>query len=158
VIALAQRVSEARVCVEGSTVSAIGTGLLVFVCAEAGDTEDLADRLVTRLLKLRIFADAQGRMNRSVTDVAGALLLVSQFTLAAELSGGHRPSFSAAAPAPLGRRLFERVVAAARARYPRVECGVFGASMQVHLVNDGPVTIPLTLRPASVARPDTRGS
>lgn len=145
-IALVQRVARAEVSVAGERVGAIGAGLLVFVCAEPADDEAIADRLVERLLKLRIFPDAAGKMNRSLVDVAGGLLVVSQFTLAAELSGGNRPSFSGAAPAAQGRALYERVLAAARARHPVVEAGVFGAEMQVELVNDGPVTIPITLR------------
>jgi D-aminoacyl-tRNA deacylase len=146
VIALVQRVARAEVRVGGERVGAIGAGLLVFVCAEPADDEAIAERLVERLLKLRVFADAAGKMNRSVVDVAGGLLVVSQFTLAAELSGGNRPSFSGAAPAAQGRALYESVLAAARARHPIVETGVFGAEMQVELVNDGPVTIPITLR------------
>jgi D-aminoacyl-tRNA deacylase len=146
VIALVQRVARAAVSVAGERVGAIGAGLLVFVCAEPADDEAIAERLVERLLKLRVFADAAGKMNRSVVDVAGGLLVVSQFTLAAELSGGNRPSFSGAAPAAQGRSLYERVLAAARARHPVVEAGVFGAEMQVELVNDGPVTIPLVVR------------
>lgn len=145
-IALAQRVARAAVRVDGRSVGAIGRGLLVFVCAEPADDETLADRLVERLLKLRVFADAAGKMNRSVVDVGGALLVVSQFTLAADLSGGHRPSFSGAAPAAQGRALYERVLATARSRHPLVEAGEFGAHMEVELVNDGPVTIPITLR------------
>jgi D-tyrosyl-tRNA(Tyr) deacylase len=146
VIALVQRVARAEVSVAGERIGAIGAGLLVFVCAEPADDEAIADRLVERLLKLRVFSDAAGKMNRSLVDVAGGLLLVSQFTLAAELSGGNRPSFSGAAPAAQGRSLYERVLAAARARHPFVEAGVFGAEMQVELVNDGPVTIPLVVR------------
>ena len=145
-IALAQRVARAAVRVDGRSVGAIGRGLLVFVCAEPADDETLADRLVERLLKLRVFADAAGKMNRSVVDVGGALLVVSQFTLAADLSGGHRPSFSGAAPAAQGRALYDRVLATARSRHPLVEAGEFGAHMEVELVNDGPVTIPITLR------------
>jgi D-tyrosyl-tRNA(Tyr) deacylase len=146
VIVLVQRVAAARVEVAGAIVGAIDRGLLVFVCAEPGDTEAVADRLVDKLLKLRIFADAAGRMNRSVVDVAGGLLVVSQFTLAADVSGGNRPGFAAAAPPELGRRIYDRVVETARARHPTVASGRFGADMQVHLVNDGPVTIPFTLR------------
>ncbi|MBX3604005.1 MAG: D-tyrosyl-tRNA(Tyr) deacylase [Piscinibacter sp.] len=153
-IALLQRVAQARVEVAGRTVGEIGPGLLVFVCAEPDDGEAEADRLVTRLLKLRIFGDADGKMNRSVADV-GALLVVSQFTLAADTAGGNRPSFSGAAPPDLGRRLYERVLSAARAAHPQVAAGEFGAHMQVHLVNDGPVTLPLTVRrPAAPARRD----
>ncbi len=130
----------------GSSIGAIGAGLLVLVCAEPQDTEALADKLVAKLLKLRIFSDAAGKMNRSVVDVNGGLLIVSQFTLAADVSGGNRPSFTGAAGPELGRRLYERVVATARALHAQVACGEFGADMQVSLVNDGPVTIPLTLR------------
>jgi D-aminoacyl-tRNA deacylase len=146
VIALVQRVSQARVEIAGAAVGAIDVGLLVLVCAEPQDSETLADKLVAKLLKLRIFGDAAGKMNRSVQDVQGGLLIVSQFTLAADVSGGNRPSFTAAAPAELGRRLYERVLATARASHPKVACGEFGADMRVHLVNDGPVTIPITLR------------
>lgn len=146
-IALVQRVAQARVDVDGATIGAIAQGLLVFVCAEPGDSEAVADRLVDKLLKLRIFADDAGRMNRSVVDVGGGLLVVSQFTLAADLSGGNRPGFTGAAPPALGRLLYERVLTAARQRHPVVANGEFGADMQVHLVNDGPVTIPITLRP-----------
>jgi D-tyrosyl-tRNA(Tyr) deacylase len=145
VIALVQRVARARVEVEGEVVGAIDAGLLVFVCAEPADDEGHADRLVDKLLKLRIFADAAGKMNRSVADVGGALLVVSQFTLAADTSGGNRPSFTGAAAPELGRRLYERVVETARSRHGKVATGRFGAEMQVHLVNDGPVTIPLRL-------------
>jgi D-tyrosyl-tRNA(Tyr) deacylase len=145
-LALIQRVAQARVEIGGQTVGAIGRGLLAFVCAEPDDDEALADKLVDRLLKLRVFSDDAGRMNRSVVEVAGGLLIVSQFTLAADLSGGHRPSFSGAAAPERGRRLVERVVSTARQRHADVACGEFGADMQVHLVNDGPVTLPLTLR------------
>ena len=141
-----QRVARAAVSVAGERVGAIGAGLLVFVCAEPADDEPIAERLGERLLALRVFADAAGKMNRSVVDIGGGLLVVSQFTLAAELSGGNRPSFSGAAPAAQARALYETVLAAARARHPIVEAGVFGAGMQVELVNDGPVTIPITLR------------
>ncbi len=146
-IALVQRVSEARVVVDGRAVGAIGGGLLVLVCAQPGDTDAVADKLVDKLLKLRIFADDAGKMNRSVVDVQGGPLLVSQFTLAADLAGGNRPSFGGAAPAPQGRALYERVLATARTRHPQVEAGVFGADMKIHLVNDGPVTIPLLVGP-----------
>jgi D-aminoacyl-tRNA deacylase len=146
VIALLQRVARAHVEVGGETVGAIGHGVLALVCAEAGDTDGLADRLVAKILNLRIFGDDAGKMNRSVVDVGGGLLIVSQFTLAADVSAGNRPSFTAAAPAEQGRRLYERVVATAQLRHAPVAAGVFGAHMQVHLVNDGPVTIPMTLR------------
>ncbi len=145
-IALLQRVRSARVVVEDQVVGAIGAGLLVFVCAEPADTEAIADRLVEKMLKLRIFADDAGKMNRSVVDTGGGLLIVSQFTLAADTSGGNRPGFAGAAGAELGRRLYERIVETARRRHSTVATGVFGADMQVHLINDGPVTIPLTLR------------
>ena len=145
-IALVQRVSQARVEVDGAVVGTIGHGLLVLVCAEPSDTPAQAAKLVDKLLKLRIFGDAAGKMNRSVQDVGGGLLLVSQFTLAADTRAGNRPSFTGAAPAALGRALYEETLRLAREHHPRVEAGVFGADMQVHLVNDGPVTIPLALR------------
>jgi D-tyrosyl-tRNA(Tyr) deacylase len=146
VIALVQRVSSARVEVGGRVTGAIDQGLLVLVCAEPGDTEAVAGRLVDKLLKLRIFADDAGKMNRSVQDVAGGLLIVSQFTLAADKSAGNRPSFTAAAPAAQGRALYEAVLRLAQERHAPVQAGEFGAQMLVHLVNDGPVTIPITLR------------
>ena len=142
-IALIQRVLQARVAVAGATVGAIGPGLLVLVCAEPTDTDAQAAKLVDKLLKLRIFADAAGKMNRSLVDVAGGLLIVSQFTLAADVSGGNRPSFTGAAGLELGRALYETVLRLAREQHPVVAAGEFGADMQVHLVNDGPVTIPL---------------
>jgi D-tyrosyl-tRNA(Tyr) deacylase len=145
VIALVQRVSEARVEVAGATVGSIGAGLLVLVCAEPPDTEATAGRLVDKLLKLRIFGDADGRMNRSLQDVGGGLLVVSQFTLAADTSGGNRPSFIGAAPPDQGRRLYDAVLRTAGERHSPVAAGEFGASMRVHLVNDGPVTIPLRI-------------
>ena len=142
-IALLQRVSQARVEVAGAVVGRIGRGLLALVCAERDDGEEQAVRLVDKVLKLRVFADDAGKMNRSLQDVGGGLLVVSQFTLAADTSGGNRPSFSAAAPAELGRRLYDAVLRQARERHADVQAGVFGAEMQLHLVNDGPVTIPL---------------
>ena len=144
-IALVQRVTEAHVQVAGATVGAIAGGLLVLVCAEPADTEQQAARLVDKLLKLRIFADDAGKMNRSVVDVGGGLLLVSQFTLAADVSAGNRPSFTAAAGTEQGRTLYDAVLRIARERHPIVAAGVFGAEMQVSLVNDGPVTIPLRI-------------
>jgi D-tyrosyl-tRNA(Tyr) deacylase len=132
--------------VDGRTIGAIGQGLLVLLCAERGDSEAQAGKLLAKLLKLRIFSDEAGRMNRSVQDVAGGLLLVSQFTLAADTSGGNRPSFTNAAPPDEGRRLYDFFVEKARAAHPVVQTGEFGADMQVHLVNDGPVTIPMTVR------------
>ena len=137
---------QARVDVAGQTVGAIAQGLVVLVCAEAADTEVQASKLVDKLLKLRIFSDAAGKMNRSVQDVGGGLLIVSQFTLAADTSGGNRPSFTAAAPPAQGRVLFDAVLRLARDRHGDVAAGVFGADMQLHLVNDGPVTIPMTVR------------
>lgn len=148
-ISVIQRVREARVDVEGQTVGAIGHGLLVLVCAERGDTEAEADRLLAKLLKLRIFGDEAGKMNRSLQDVAGGLLLVSQFTLAADTTGGNRPSFTQAAAPDDGRRLFDYVVEQARALHPVVATGRFATEMQVHLINDGPITIPLRIAPAA---------
>ncbi|MBD9394602.1 D-aminoacyl-tRNA deacylase [Acidovorax sp. ACV01] len=150
-ISVLQRVREARVDVEGQTVGAIGMGLLVLVCAERGDTEVEADKLLAKLLKLRIFSDEAGKMNKSVQDVAGGLLLVSQFTLAADTTGGNRPSFTQAAAPEEGRRLFDYLVERARAAHPVVQTGRFAAEMQVHLINDGPITIPLRMAPAAVA-------
>ena len=147
-ISVVQRVRQARVEVAGHTVGEIGSGLLVLLCAERGDSEREVDLLLVKLLKLRIFSDEAGKMNRSVQDIAGGLLLVSQFTLAADTSGGNRPSFTAAAPAEEGRRLYDYAVARARVLHALVQTGQFGADMQVHLVNDGPVTIPLRIVPA----------
>lgn len=146
-LAVVQRVAQARVEVGGRVIGEIGRGLMVLVCAERGDTDTEAQRLLAKLLKLRIFSDDAGRMNRSVQDVAGGLLLVSQFTLAADTSGGNRPSFTRAAPPDEGRRLYDHLVALARQAHPVVATGEFGADMQVHLVNDGPVTIPLQIIP-----------
>ena len=151
-ISVLQRVREARVEVGGQTVGAIGQGLLVLVCAERGDTEAEANRLLAKLLKLRVFSDAAGKMNHSVQEVdglgtCGGLLLVSQFTLAADTSGGNRPSFTQAAAPDQGRRLYDYLVAQARNLHPVVATGQFAADMQVHLINDGPVTIPLRVAP-----------
>ena len=148
-LALIQRVSEARVAVAGRTVGEIGRGLLVLVCAERGDTEAQADKLLAKILKLRIFSDAAGKMNLSVQDVGGGVLVVSQFTLAADTSGGNRPGFSNAAAPDEGRRLYDYFAAQASAVHPLVQTGEFGADMKVHLVNDGPVTIPMTVRPVN---------
>jgi len=148
VIALLQRVAEARVEIEGRVVGRIGPGLLLFVCAEPEDSEAVADKLVDKVLRMRIFADAAGKMNLDLATIGGGLLVVSQFTLAADTASGNRPGFSRAAASELGRRLYERVVATAKARHGDVASGEFGADMKVHLVNDGPVTIPLTLRAA----------
>ena len=150
--AVLQRVAEARVVVNGEIVGQIGRGLLVLVCAERGDSQAQADKLLAKILKLRIFADDAGKMNRSVQDLdgqgaCGGLLVVSQFTLAADVSGGNRPSFTGAAAPDEGRRLYDYFVAQARQLHPQVETGQFAADMQVHLVNDGPVTIPLHIAP-----------
>jgi D-tyrosyl-tRNA(Tyr) deacylase len=145
-ISLIQRVSQAHVEVAGATIGEIGPGLLVLVCAEQGDSEAQADRLLAKILKLRIFSDEAGKMNRSVQDTGGGLLLVSQFTLAADTSGGNRPSFTNAARPGEGRRLYDYFVERARAAHPLVQTGEFAADMKVHLVNDGPVTIPLTVK------------
>lgn len=146
-IALLQRVASAEVRIEGEVVGRIGRGLLVFLCAERGDTGAEGERLLLKMLGLRCFDDAAGRMNRSVQDVAGGLLVVSQFTLAADTWSGNRPGFSRAAAPEEGRRLYEEFVAAARARHPEVAAGRFGAHMQVGLVNDGPVTLWLRIPP-----------
>jgi len=149
-ISVIQRVSQARVVVGAEVVGQIGAGLLVLLCAERGDSDALADRLLAKILKLRIFSDDAGKMNRSVQDVAGGLLVVSQFTLAADASGGNRPSFTGAAAPDEGRRLYDYFVAQARLAHPQVETGQFATDMQVHLVNDGPVTIPLRMDPLSI--------
>ncbi|MFZ4287865.1 D-aminoacyl-tRNA deacylase [Variovorax sp. HJSM1_2] len=144
-----QRVLEARVDIAGETVGAIGPGLLALVCAERGDDEALADKMLAKIVKLRIFSDAAGKMNLSLQDVAGGLLIVSQFTLAADCSGGNRPSFTGAAVPDEGRRLYDYFVRQAQATHPTVATGQFAADMRVHLVNDGPVTIPMQMSPAS---------
>ncbi|MFN5178151.1 D-aminoacyl-tRNA deacylase [Limnohabitans sp.] len=144
-ITVLQRVSEAAVRVDGEVIGQIGQGLLVLLCAEQGDTAPVADKLLAKILKLRIFADEAGKMNRSVQDVGGGLLVVSQFTLAADVTGGNRPSFTQAAKPDEGRCLYEHFVAQARAAHPLVQTGQFAADMKVALVNDGPVTIPIRL-------------
>lgn len=146
-IGLLQRVTQASVSVGGAAVGAIGPGLMVLVCAEKGDSEREADALLAKLLGYRVFSDDAGKMNRSVTDVAGGLLLIPQFTLAADTRSGTRPSFTPAASPEEGRRLFDHFVAAARQRHPTVETGQFGADMQVSLTNDGPVTFWLQVEP-----------
>lgn len=146
-IALIQRVTHASVEVGGACVGRIGTGLLALVCAERGDSEKEALTLLSKMLAFRVFADDAGKMNRSVTDVAGALLLVPQFTLAADTQAGTRPSFTPAAAPDEGRRLFDYFVAQARVGHPLVETGQFGAEMQVSLTNDGPVTFWLQIKP-----------
>jgi D-tyrosyl-tRNA(Tyr) deacylase len=143
--AVLQRVSEACVVVDGRTVGEIAQGLLVLLCAERGDSEAVGQKMLDKILKLRVFYDEAGKMNHSVSDVHGGLLVVSQFTLAADTRSGTRPSFSSAAPAEEGRRLYDAFVAQAKVQHPNVQTGVFGADMKVHLVNDGPVTIPITI-------------
>ena len=147
-IGLLQRVAKASVEVDGTSIGAIGSGLMVLVCAERGDGEAEADRLLERVLGYRVFADAAGKMNLSLREVRGGLLLVPQFTLAADTHKGMRPSFTPAASPEQGERLFDYLVARARAAYPAVETGKFGAHMQVSLTNDGPVTIWLRVEPA----------
>jgi D-tyrosyl-tRNA(Tyr) deacylase len=144
-IALLQRVSEASVSVEGAVIGQIGTGLLMLLCAEKGDTEAVTDKMLAKVLKLRIFSDGAGKMNLSLQDVGGGLLVVSQFTLAADLAGGNRPSFTQAAAPEDGRRLYEYFVAQARNAHPEVQTGRFAADMKVSLVNDGPITIPMRM-------------
>lgn len=151
-IGLLQRVSEAAVRVDGATVGAIGPGLLVLLCAEKGDTEREADLLLTKMLGYRVFSDEAGKMNRSLADVNGGLLLVPQFTLAADTKSGTRPSFTPAAAPEDGRRLFDHVVRQARERHGQVETGVFGADMKVSLINDGPVTFWLRVDPVVPTR------
>jgi D-tyrosyl-tRNA(Tyr) deacylase len=154
-MALLQRVRHARVDVAGERVGEIGPGLLVLLCAERGDAEVQSDKLLAKILKLRIFSDALGKMNHSVQNMdglnaaasVGGLLVVSQFTLAADASGGNRPSFTAAAVPADGQRLYDYFVAQARRQHPVVQTGVFAADMLVSLVNDGPVTIPLRVAP-----------
>ena len=145
-IALIQRVSEARVDVDGETVGAIGPGVLALVAVQPDDGEAQARRLLERLLGYRIFADESGRMNRSLSETGGGLLLVSQFTLAADTSKGMRPGFSTAAAPADAEHWFARLVQLAREQLARVEIGRFGAHMKVHLVNDGPVTFRLEAR------------
>jgi len=143
-------------CQPGERARRIGPGLLVLLCAEQGDTEAQADKLLGKLLKLRIFSDDAGKMNRSVQDMdgqglAGGLLIVSQFTLAADTSGGTRPSFTQAASPADGERLYDLLVARARGLHAQVQTGRFGADMQVELINDGPVTIPMRMPPVAVS-------
>lgn len=139
-IALIQRVTEASVRVDGEVVGHIGGGLLALIGVERDDGEDNAVRLTERMLGYRVFADDAGRMNRSLLDTGGGLLLVPQFTLAADTRRGTRPGFSTAAPPAQAEALFDGLVAAARARHPAVATGRFGADMRVSLVNEGPVT------------------
>ena len=153
-IAILQRVSEARVTVADETVGQIAAGLLVLACVEQGDSEWECDKMLSKLLKLRIFNDEAGKMNHSVQNLdgrgtVGELLLVSQFTLAADVSAGNRPGFTAAAKPDEGRRLYDYFVAQARLVHPVVQTGQYQTDMRVHLVNDGPVTIPLRIVPAT---------
>ena len=150
-IALIQRASRAEVRIDDAVVGRIAAGIVALVCAERGDALREARALVDKLLAYRIFADAEGRMNRSLTETAGGLLIVPQFTLAADTQSGTRPSFTPAAAPALARELFDEFVAHARTRHAGVECGRFGADMQVELVNDGPVTFWLRIAPAQIA-------
>jgi D-aminoacyl-tRNA deacylase len=152
VIALIQRVTRARVCVAGETIGQITTGLLALVCAERDDAEPQADALLAKVLGYRVFADDDGRMNRSVAAIGGGLLLVPQFTLAADTQSGTRPSFTPAADPERGSRLFRYFVGRARERHADVQSGQFGAAMQVELVNDGPVTFWLQVQPPNATR------
>jgi D-tyrosyl-tRNA(Tyr) deacylase len=145
-IAVLQRASEASVRVDGAVIGQIGAGLLVLLCAEKGDTDAVAEKMLAKILKMRIFGDDTGKMNLSVQDKAGGLLVVSQFTLAADVSSGTRPGFSAAAAPEDGRRLYDYFVSRAQQAHAGVQTGQFAADMKVALVNDGPVTIPVTLR------------
>ena len=144
-IAVLQRASEASVRVDGAVIGQIGAGLLVLLCAEKGDTDAVADKMLAKILKLRIFSDEAGKMNLSVQDVGGGLLVVSQFTLAADVAGGNRPSFTQAAAPDEGRRLYEHFVAQAQKAHPVVQTGRFAADMKVALINDGPITIPMRM-------------
>ena len=148
-IALIQRVAEARVAVGGETVGAIGAGLLVLLGVERNDSEGEAARLAERVLGYRVFADSAGKMNLSLKETSGGLLVVPQFTLVADTNSGTRPSFSSGASPEEGERLYERFVQEIRGRYARVETGRFGAHMKVSLVNDGPVTFWLQVPPRS---------
>ena len=139
-IGLIQRVLRAQVDVAGETVGRIGPGLLALVAVQPADGEAQAQRMAERLLGYRVFSDTEGKMNRSLTDTGGGLLLVSQFTLAADTAKGMRPSFTSAAAPEIGRKWFERLVEIAKTRHAMVEIGRFGAHMEVGLVNDGPVT------------------
>ncbi|MBI2961411.1 MAG: D-tyrosyl-tRNA(Tyr) deacylase [Betaproteobacteria bacterium] len=147
-IGLLQRVSRARVEVDGAPVGEIGAGLCVFVCGEPGDSQASAERLLERLLGYRVFADQAGKMNLSLVEAGGGLLLVPQFTLAADTEKGMRASFSSALAAEPARELFDRLLERARERYRPVAAGRFGAHMQVTLTNDGPVTFWLRVDPA----------
>ena len=151
-IALLQRVSRASVAVDGVDIGVIGAGLMVLLCAERGDTEKEADKLLKKLLAYRVFSDAAGKMNLSLIDTAGGLLLVPQFTLAADTNSGTRPSFQPAAAPADGKRLFDYFVGQAAALLPALQTGSFGADMQVTLTNDGPVTFWLRAPPAETGK------
>jgi len=144
--ALIQRVNQASVSIDGQTTASIGQGLLVLVCAEPDDTPEIEKKLLQKIVKLRIFSDADGKMNCSVSDVGGALLIVSQFTLAADTSRGNRPSFIQAANPHDAKLRYDSFVALARQTGLKIATGEFAANMQIHLVNDGPVTIPMSVR------------
>jgi D-tyrosyl-tRNA(Tyr) deacylase len=146
-IGLLQRVSEAGVTVDGERIGQIGAGLLVLLCAERGDTRREADALLAKLLTYRVFSDADGKMNLNLAQAGGGLLLVPQFTLAADTRSGTRPSFTPAAPPQQARDLFDYTVERAQASHPQVATGRFGADMKVALVNDGPVTFWLQVSP-----------
>jgi D-tyrosyl-tRNA(Tyr) deacylase len=149
VIGLLQRVAEATVVVDGKRIAAIGRGLLVLLCAERGDTTKEADALLAKLLSYRVFPDVDGKMNLNLAQAGGGLLLVPQFTLAADTRSGTRPSFTPAAPPQQARELFDYAVERARAAHPQVDTGRFGADMKVALINDGPVTFWLQISPAA---------
>lgn len=143
--AVLQRVQHASVTVDGKLVGQIEAGLLVLVCAEHGDDQSIGQKLIDKIVKLRVFPDDQGKMNRSLLDIQGQLLIVSQFTLAADISKGNRPSYVAAAPPELAQDLYERFIEQAQATGLKTESGLFGADMKVSLINDGPVTIPISM-------------
>src|SRR5699024_2762844 len=144
-LALIQRVAQASVMVDQQTVGEIDHGLLVFVCAQPNDTTEIVDKCLQKILALRIFDDAQGRLNKNIQQVNGGLLIVSQCTLAADTRRGNRPGFSQAASPQLAENLYDYMVRTAQVRHPKVASGRFAANMQVHLVNDGPITIPLEI-------------
>lgn len=144
-IVVLQRVQQAKIIINGRTTSEIGLGLLAFVCIEPTDTIETINKSLSKMLGLRVFNDSQNKMNLNLSQVEGGLLLVSQFTLAADTSRGNRPGFSLAAPPNQAKSLFDLLVTHAKDVYPYVQTGEFGADMQVHLINDGPVTIPIYL-------------
>ena len=148
--ALLQRVTQASVTVEQSVVGQIGRGLLVFICAEHDDTDETSLKMLEKILKLRIFSDDAGKMNLSIQDVSGALLVVSQFTLAADTTKGNRPSFGGAAPPQQAKLLYDGFVNLARQSGLSVQTGKFAADMKVALINDGPVTIPLVIQAGNI--------